>query len=98
MVKCSDGHGRKNARLLHRGNLVTDPSVIEWVERGTTSAPAIWQPEGETDPKLTLNCGTCGRNCQLRESLLIKALQGLAGAGMKDGSGRVTLDLARIPR
>lgn len=101
MVKCSDGHGRKQAALLYRGVLAAAPDgppSVEWVEHGAVPAPPLGEPGGDGDRKVTLRCNVCGRDTQMQVGLLARALRALADAGLKDGSGRVTLDIAKVPR
>jgi hypothetical protein len=60
--------------------------------------PPLGELGDDGDRKVTLKCNVCGLDRQMRESLLVRALRGLADAGLKDGSGRVTLDIAYVPR
>jgi hypothetical protein len=71
-----------------------DPPAVEWA----AGAPPLGEPKDNGDRKVTLHCNVCGRNTEIKTSLFMQAVRALADAGMKDGAGRVTLDIAKVPR
>lgn len=102
MISCSRDH--KAQMLLHRGVLVTtgDGSrEIAWVIQGRLGEPEMGPVREDGDRIVSLKCHDrrmCRLDRQFPMSELVKALEALAEAGLTDRKGRVSLDIAHVPR